>query len=212
MTRLKPRRSLPSLRRWLLKVHRDLLAIHGAIDLYAAYRGDTLSLFERMVLVLEDRRFFRHGGFDAIAIVREAAKALVFRGHGGASTIDMQFVRTVTDYRAATVRRKVYEILLSSVIQFRYSKTTLLRSYLDIAFFGSHLVGSERAAAALFGKPTSLLNQDEAAQLASMLVFPRPLNPGPEWQRKVSRRANYIKAVYVRYKKRFDKLESRKRV
>ncbi|HEY9154188.1 MAG TPA: transglycosylase domain-containing protein, partial [Opitutaceae bacterium] len=138
----QPRR-LPSFRRLLERVHSDLFTIDREI-----YRYDyeyQLSDFEMLVLVLEDKRFLRHDGFDWIACFRELVKALFFQKHGGASTIDMQFVRTATGFRERTLKRKFYEIFLSVLIQFRYPKRTILRSYLRCAFFGSHLIGASKA-------------------------------------------------------------------
>ncbi len=54
-----------------------------------------------MTIAIEDRRFFYHPGVDVLSILRETIKALKGRKHGGASTIDMQFVRTVTGYQGA---------------------------------------------------------------------------------------------------------------
>lgn len=69
--------------------------------------------------------------------------------------------------------------------------------------------GSEAAAYRLYNMHPTQLNVDQAASVAAMLVFPRPRDPGEGWTRKHLRRANYIKAVYARYKERFDKIEER---
>ena len=205
----QPRKQYPSLRRWLIKLHGDLLAIHNIIDPYAAIYPEALSDFERLVLTLEDRRFFKHMGIDWKRIVREAFRAITFRTHGGASTIDMQLVRTATNYRERKIRRKLYEALLAYIIQHRYSKLEIMRSYLRIAYFGTGMKGSESAARQLYSMHPTQLNVDQAANIAAMLVFPRPRNPSANWEHKHLRRANYIKAVYARRKDSFDKLEKR---
>jgi membrane peptidoglycan carboxypeptidase len=192
----------------LIRVHDDLLAVHRRVRPWAVYWPTELSTFEKLVLVLEDRRFFKHGGVDFIAVFREILKLVTLRKHGGASTIDMQFVRSTTDYRARTFRRKLYEMFLASLIQFRYSKITILRSYLGFAYFGWGLRGADQAAKALFGKSTESLDIEDAAFLASMLVFPLPKNKSDVWCHRISRRANYIESVYVRRKKRFDEIAS----
>lgn len=209
MVRFRPRRSIPSLRPWLLKVHADLLAVHERIDSYADYFPDELSTFEKMVIVLEDRRFFDHGAVDFVALLRAAFKVVFCQVFEGASTIDMQLVRTATGYRERRLRRKLYEMFLASLIQFRYSKITILRSYLNIAYFGWRLKGAEDAAQEIFRCRTERLELDEAAFLASMLVFPMPKQTSIEWSRKVLRRANHIKAAYVRHKERFDEIARR---
>lgn len=203
----RPRKQYPSLRRGLLKLHSDLLAIHASVDRYAPLFPKELSVFERCVLVLEDRRFFKHMGIDWIRIVRETLKALTLTKHGGASTLDMQFVRTVTNYREPTIKRKLYEMLLAYIIQHRYSKLMILRSYLNIAYFGTGLRGAESASYAIYGCHPLALSLDDSAALAAMLVNPRPRKPGRNWESKISRRSEHIKRLYVRRKKRLDKLE-----
>lgn len=200
-TRLK----LPSLRRWLIGVHSDLLAIHARVPNYVY--PEKLTLVEKLVLALEDRRFFDHAGSDLQSTLREILRALTFQKHGGASTIDMQFVRTVTGRKERTIRRKIYEIMLSRLIQYRYSKIRILRGYLDCAFFGSHLYGSTAAAQKIFDKHPDDLDIEEASKLAALLVYPRPLKPTPKWTANVSRRSNYGKIVYIRLKKKFDQIK-----
>lgn len=202
-TRLK----IPSLRRWLLQVHRDLLAIHQYVP--SGIYPESLSTFEKMILVLEDRRFFKHAGNDYKSIAREIVKALTFRNHGGASTIDMQLVRTVIRRRERTIRRKMYELMLARIIQFRYSKARILRAYLGCAFFGSKLYGADSVSIKEFGKLSDNLDLDEAAQVASMLVYPRPLEPTAKWRSNVRRRANYGKFIYVRLEKQLNELDIR---
>jgi membrane peptidoglycan carboxypeptidase len=208
MFRGDARRTLPSLspREWLIRVHYDLLSVHDKVSHWAIYYPDELTTFEKLVLVLEDRRFFEHGGVDLFAVVREAYKLAFATKSGGASTIDMQFVRTATDYRDRTFRRKLYEMFLASIIQFRYSKITILRSYLEAAYFGWGLRGADKASMRLFKTPTANLTVGQAAVVASLLVFPLPRRHSDAWLRKVSRRANYIEAVYMRRKQRFDQI------
>ena len=87
--RLGPKR-VWSFRAALIRIHRDLFLIEQKILYFEGV--DKLSEFEKLVLILEDRRFFRHGGVDLRACLREVMKTAVRRKHGGASTIDMQFV------------------------------------------------------------------------------------------------------------------------
>lgn len=205
---IPPKLSRIGFRSWLMYVHKDLLKIDSEVEKTFYEYPDTVTNLERFVLILEDRRFFGHIGVDVVSVARELIKAAMFRSHGGASTIDMQFVRTVTGYKRKTITRKFYEIFLSVIIQRRYGKAAILRSYLRIAFFGSHLVGSRRASKSLFGVGPNDLDAFQAALLASMLVYPKPLAGGDVWLSRVRRRAEYAMRVYPRYKKRVDKFPS----
>jgi membrane peptidoglycan carboxypeptidase len=197
----------PFPRRFLIRIHQDLFQIQkfsrGKVDKYTA-----LSVVEKMILVSEDRRFFRHNGFDCVACLREALKLVTLQKHGGASTIDMQFVRTATGYYERSFRRKIYEIVLAWLIQFKYSKIEILRFYLRRAFFGSHIYGIESASRRVFGKRPEELEFSEASFIAAMLVYPRPIIPTETWLTKVTRRSNYIASLYPRLKQRFEKLPS----
>ncbi len=204
----QPSLSLPNLRKALVLLHMDLFHVQRNIALHSAYIPASLTALEVMTIVLEDRRFMRHHGVDVRSIFRETIRAFTLRRHGGASTIDMQFVRTVTGYQDLTLRRKLYECILAVLIQFRYSKIVILRSYLACAYFGAGLRGSKRAAHAVFAKSPEDLTISEAAFLAAMLVHPRPFRGGQSWELRVKRRAHYGERIYITDKERFDKLPS----
>jgi membrane peptidoglycan carboxypeptidase len=193
-----------SLRRILIQIHLDLFKIERRI-LYQP-QPEPLTDFEILVLILEDRRFFNHYGIDLRSVLRELVRALTFQRFGGASTIDMQLVRTATGYRQPTLRRKLYEMLLAWIIQYRYNKFEILRSYLECAFYGSHLIGVFPAARDVFGVWAFELSFDESAELAAMLVYPRPLEPTARWRANVSRRAEYAKRLYPRLKQGFQQV------
>jgi len=178
--------------------------MHGFVPGYIY--PEHLTNLEKMVLVLEDRRFFAHSGTDYFSILREILKALTLKRFGGASTIDMQFVRTVTGHKSRSIYRKCREIILARLIQYRYSKARILRGYISCAFFGSHLIGGNQAAVRVFGKRADELDLNESAFIAAMLVYPRPLKPSAEWRRKVERRANYGVSIYIRNEKKINKL------
>jgi membrane carboxypeptidase/penicillin-binding protein PbpC len=201
-----PKLRLFGLRPALIKIHTDLLLIHSRVEVWAALYPSELTPLEKLVIVLEDRRFMKHLGFDLKSVIRELFKALTFRRHGGASTIDMQFIRTVTGYNEMTISRKLYEILLSILIQYRYSKVVILRSYLKCAYFGSRIIGVDKASKKMFGVAADALTNEQAALLAAMLVYPRPLSGHAAWSLRVRRRANYGMSVYIANKQRFDKL------
>ncbi|MGI0134052.1 MAG: biosynthetic peptidoglycan transglycosylase, partial [Candidatus Micrarchaeaceae archaeon] len=180
--------------------------INDQIGSANTYFPQQLTSLEKMVVILEDRRFFNHHGVDFLAVIRELAKLLIGKRHGGASTIDMQLVRTVTGYKALTIKRKLYECILAIIIQRRYNKTQILRSYMNCAFFGSHLIGATRASQALFGQPPTNLDDSQAAFIAAMLVCPKPMRSTPKWESRVKRRADYGYSIYISNKDRFDKL------
>lgn len=205
---LEPKLYTRGIRKRLLALHSDLFDIHDQIQKANSYYPHEIISLEKMVIVLEDRRFFHHFGVDIRSVARELARLLTFRRHGGASTIDMQLVRTVTGYRQPTLRRKIYECFLATIIQRRYSKIKILRAYLNCAFFGSHLVGATKASETVFGMAPMKMTDKQAAFIAAMLVCPRPKEPSEKWQSRVQRRADYGYSVYINNKDRFDQYPS----
>jgi membrane peptidoglycan carboxypeptidase len=191
--------------KWRLKLKADLAQVHRHIQPFSVNAPAALTALELMTIVLEDRRFFRHPGVDLRSVIRETSKALMGQKHGGASTIDMQFVRTATGFRQHTLRRKLYEALLSTAIQFRYEKLSILRSYLACAYFGSGLIGADAAARKMFGKDAERLGLREAALIGAMLACPRPLNGSASWETRVRRRAAYGLRVYASNKVRLNR-------
>lgn len=187
---------------WLVKLRSDLSRIDQNVRPLPHSPTATLTALELMTISLEDRRFFYHPGVDVPSIAREALKAFKGCKHGGASTIDMQFVRTVTGFRALTFKRKIYEAFLALVIQFRYKKLEILRSYLACAFFGSGLVGANAAAQRIFKKNADRLSIEEASFISAMLAYPRPLDGLPRWEQRARRRAAYAVAVLASRKRR----------
>lgn len=192
-------------KRILLRIHKDLQKI---VMQFEDWNHGDLSDLEVLVLLLEDRRFLQHRGVDLRSVCREALKMTAFRRHGGASTIDMQFVRTQTGYKEIKLSRKIYEMLLAYLLQFHMSKVGILRSYLQVVYLGSGLRGVDDAARVIYGKEVWELNRNECATIAAMMVYPRPRQPTPSWQAKVQRRRDYGLRLFARmgnrYKQRFE--------
>jgi hypothetical protein len=171
---------------------------------------------ERLTLLLEDRRYYTHAGFDWRCLPRMVRQGLTFKRLGGTSTIEQQLVRTILGRRERTVRRKSREILLAWILTHRKTKREVLRAYISTAYLGYRLRGVDDAARLLFAKDAAELVVEEAAFVASLLVYPLPkivrlqaetrsLQPlqnwnsywdfarqiAPRWARRVRRRMIY---------------------
>lgn len=180
----------------LISLNRDMMDISSKIKTNH-YEFDE---FDYLVMALEDRRYLTHGGVDVISVIREVLKLVSFRKHGGASTIDMQMVRTITNYKDITVKRKAYEIVLAILVNFKFSKNQIMYCYMDNAFFGSHLIGASATARKLYNKEIYDLTSFEKAKLAAMLLKPKPKQPDEKWYSSVESRA-----AYAQSKRRFVK-------
>lgn len=210
---------IPTLRGMLLGTHRTLIRIEYEVT-YVGYmqpvNSTPLNEVERMVVLLEDKRFFSHFGVDFRSILREVWKLLHLRRIGGASTIEMQLVRTISQRYERTLWRKLAEAAQAVMLQRRFSKLEILRAYMNIAYMGTGLKGFSEAAEACF--PSSIppnedyflgqvdlssLSRMQAAELASMLVYPKPRLVSANWRAKITRRANYGMHLSTIEKNRF---------
>lgn len=143
------------------------------------------------LVVGEDRRFFLHGGVDAIALLRALWQRLCYNRLQGASTIEQQLVRTVTRRYELTIRRKIREMLLASCIPKILTKTEILGIYLMIAHFGWSMQGIVRASKTL-GYSLESIRIKEAASLVARLKYPESPCQSREWKVLIERRALWI--------------------
>jgi 1A family penicillin-binding protein len=138
------------------------------------------------VVAIEDNKFYQHGGYDLMGIVRAALKNFT-AGHvrQGASTITQQLARNSFALKEKTFRRKLLEIFLSRRIEERFGKQKIMELYLNRIYFGAGLYGAEAASRGYFGKPAREMSLAEAATLAGLIKSPNRLSP---WSDKTAAR------------------------
>ncbi len=150
-------------------------------------------------LSAEDRRFYRHGGFDLIGITRAAWTN--FRGSGqikqGGSTLTQQIIkqtlltneegdvselglppeRVTAIKKLMKYRRKLKELILSVRLERELTKAEILTIYLNHVYLGHGAYGVGAAADAYFGKEVEDLTIAEAALLAGLVASPTKYAP-----------------------------------
>lgn len=127
----------------------------------------------------------------------------------------MQLFRTVSDRYERTARRKIREWIGTYVLQRRFTKLEILRIYLRVAYLGTGIKGSLQAANALFPDMVSeydweldedRFTLDQLAQIASLLVYPKPRLTNANWRAKIRRRADYGLTLYSGREEKFDQI------
>ncbi|MBI3624093.1 penicillin-binding protein [Candidatus Saccharibacteria bacterium] len=135
-----------------------------------------ISIFIKQATVaVEDKDFFRHGGFDVRGIIRAGINDLTKHGsRQGGSTITQQLVRlTQTEVgHQQTINRKIKELVLAVELERSYNKQEILTGYLNTAPYGGIEYGVEAAANNYFNKSAKDLTLDEAAMLAAIPKSP----------------------------------------
>jgi penicillin-binding protein 1A len=148
------------------------------------------------VLAIEDRRFYQHGGVDAVGIARAVfANMRAGRLVQGGSTLTQQLVKNLFLTPDRTLRRKVQELLLALWLEANFSKEQILNAYLNRVYLGAGSYGFDAAAIAYFGKTANDLAVEEAAVLAGLLKAPSRFAPTNDAAAAKNRAAVVLKAM-----------------
>lgn len=132
--------------------------------------------FLNAVLAAEDGRFQSHEGADPIGLL-SALKDTMNGNVRGGSSITQQLIKNAVVGNEQTLDRKVSEIILAVRAETLLSKTEILESYLNHAWFGRGANGAAHASRVWFGKPWDEVSLAEAATLAAMLKGPSRFDP-----------------------------------
>ena len=133
---------------------------------------------QNALIAIEDHKFYEHDGISPEGILR-AILANISKGEveQGGSTLTQQFVKNTFLTHEQTMERKIEEVILSVVLEDKYSKDEILEMYLNTTYFGTGATGIHQASKAYFGKHVSRLTLEEAAVLAALPYAPSALNP-----------------------------------
>ena len=133
--------------------------------------------FVRRLVALEDARFARHPGVDALAVLRAAGSAAI-RGRisSGASTLTMQTARLL-EPRPRNLGSKLIEMVRAIQLEARFSKRQVLALYLTLAPYGGNLEGVRAASLAYFGHGPEALTPGEQALLIALPQSPEARRP-----------------------------------
>lgn len=145
---------------------------------------------EQAVISTEDKRFYKHSGFDPIGIARAAVGYILNGGNivGGGSTITQQLAKNAYLTLDQTVIRKLKELFLAIEIEKVYTKDEIIEMYLNNSYFGNGVWGVEDASQKYFGKSAADVTLSEAATIAGMLKAPSNYNPIDNYDNAISRR------------------------
>ncbi len=125
------------------------------------------------VLAAEDHRFYTHPGFDLRAIFRALYQNMKDDSSlQGGSTITQQLAKIAFLEQDRTLKRKVQDAIVATLMERKYTKKEILEMYMNQVNFGRGAYGVEAAARAYFGKSVSELDIGEAAFIAGTIRAP----------------------------------------
>ena len=162
---------------------------------YTEYE-DIPSVYFDAVVAVEDRRFYKHGGFDIIGTARAVyndIRACEFLE--GGSTISQQLIKNIYFRNDDTLTRKIAEIFLAVRLEKEYEKKDILEFYVNGIYYGSGYYCIYDAAEGYFGKEPVSMTFDECTLLAGIPNAPSlySLDVNPELARQ--RQQHVIKCM-----------------
>jgi len=154
-----------------------LLPASGGVWRFRADAASVSPVMTKLLIQVEDRRFFLHPGIDPIALLRALAQDLrAGRIVSGGSTLAMQAARLL-EPRPRTIRAKLIEMARALQLERRYGRQGVLDIWLSLAPFGGNLEGIRAGSMAWFGVPAEALEPAQAALLVAIPRRPEALRP-----------------------------------
>ena len=145
------------------------------------------------LLVMEDRKFYRHWGVDPLGIARAMVRNIkAGRTVQGGSTLTQQLIKNYFLSSERTIQRKLTEMVMAFLLEFHYSKDEILQAYLNEVNLGQSgnraIHGFGLGSEFLFGRPIGELELHQQATLAGMVKGPSSYNPVRNPKRAKKRR------------------------
>lgn len=144
---------------------------------------------KQATISIEDKNFYKHGGFSVWAMFRTVVTNIVFNRTAGGSTLTQQFIKNAILTPEKTLPRKIKELVLAYRLEKKFSKDEILQMYLNEIPYGSNAYGVETASQKYFGKSVKDVSLAESAILAAIVQTPSRYSPwGPNKDLLLSRK------------------------
>lgn len=151
---------------------------------------------QRAFVDVEDKRFYKHDGFDFkrfVKAVYKNCKAGAFKE--GASTISQQLIKNTHLTQEKTLSRKLREWKLTRALERTYTKDEILEKYLNVIYFGHDCFGLHSATKFYFGKSPNELDLADSAILAGLVKAPNHYSPFKNPQACLKRKETVLRLM-----------------
>ena len=126
----------------------------------------------KALILWEDESFYRHHGFNPLAILRASINNILGKPVSGASTLTQQVATSMFLKKERSVLRKVKELFIAVQLEKKYTKNEILTLYLNNIPFGYGTNGVQSAAKFYFNKDIDELSYAEASSLVTVIYNP----------------------------------------
>ena len=139
-----------------------------AKDNYTSY-DDVPEIYYKALVAVEDRRFYKHNGFDIIGSFRAIYNDIIaWELLEGGSTISQQLVKNLYFPQDNTLQRKIAEIFMAIKIEREYEKEDVLEFYVNGIYYGSGYYSIYDASKGYFGKEPKEMTDYECTLLVGI--------------------------------------------
>jgi penicillin-binding protein 1B len=170
----------------------SLASAHGE-DRILLRRADLPDALVVGLIAVEDHNFEHHFGIDPLAIGRAlVANIRATRVVQGGSTLTQQLVKNFFLTSERTLWRKFNEMLMSLILEWRYSKDEILEAYANEIYLGQAggraVHGFALASRFYFNRPLQELDLSRTALLIALVRGPSAYDPRQHPERALQRR------------------------
>lgn len=159
-------------------------------------------LLVKLLISGEDHRFKYHVGFDIYAILRAVKNKIIYKRKEGASTIEQQLVRVVTNDFNKTFKRKFQEIILASIISKIVPKSSIPTIYLSLAYYGTDYKNLNDILEKFKVENIDNITLDTAAEIVSRIKYPEPSVISEKRLKQIENRKQHLINLYNKHANR----------
>lgn len=135
---------------------------------YTVY-DDVPEIYYKALVAVEDKRFYKHKGFDIIGTARAVYNDIrAWELLEGGSTISQQLAKNLYFPQDNTLERKIAEIFMAVDIEKHYDKQQVLEFYVNGIYYGSGYYCIYDAAGGYFQKKPIEMSDNECTLLAGI--------------------------------------------
>jgi membrane carboxypeptidase/penicillin-binding protein len=147
----------------------------------------------------EDHRFLYHFGFDIIAIFRALKNKIFYNKNEGASTIEQQLVRVLTNDFNKTIKRKIKEIFLATTLCELIPREDIPKIYLHVAYYGAGMNGIEQVFKKLKIENPNTISKEKCAEIIARIKYPEPKTINEHRLMQIEQRKRHLIALYNKH-------------
>lgn len=147
-------------------------------------------------IAIEDKEFYKHNGFSIKGIV----SAIMYNSKNngqirGGSTITQQLAKNVFLSNEKTWKRKIKELALAVMLEWKLEKNQILEKYFNQVPYGGECYGVQEASLKYFNKNVWEINMAEASFLAGLPAAPSAYSPYKDIEMSLHRQKQVVEEM-----------------